>query len=82
MAALYLDSLPISNAMVWAASMLVATNAEEEPAWSLGQRLLRVCEDNRKPDWRTKSTICREDFIWPETLSEQQLRSAGTVNSF
>ena len=68
MTILHLNSPSISNTMVWAGSMLAATSPEAEPAWSLGQRLLRVCEDDLKLDEPRKSTMCREDFLWPETL--------------
>lgn len=68
MAALDLESPSVGNAMAWAGSMLVATSPEDEPAWTLGHRVLRLCGDKRTPDWSKNPSMCRTSFVWPETL--------------
>ncbi|KAL8826046.1 MAG: hypothetical protein Q9170_007559 [Blastenia crenularia] len=67
-AALNLEEDPTKNAMIWAGSILMATNGEDTPAWTLGQRILRLCDDYLRPDTRSLAQMCKVDFIWPETL--------------
>ena len=62
-----LNSPSISNAIVWAGSILMATSPEENPGWALGQRLLRLC-NNHMPDWSKNTNMCRLNFVWPGSL--------------
>ena len=66
--ALHMEYPVVRNAMVWAGSILLATSSEGDPAWSLGQRLLRLCQVDHTINWTVDIKVCREGFLWPETL--------------
>ena len=58
----------VRNVLVWAGSILLATSSGGDPAWSLGQRLLHLCQVEHTIKWTVDIKMCREDSLWPETL--------------
>jgi len=69
MTCLNLDSLPISNTVVWASSMLMATDHEDDPAWALGQRHLQSREDTYTPNEPRPLPHVQSKFRWAGNLT-------------
>lgn len=65
---LHLETLAVRNAMYWAGAMLAATSFEDDPAWTLGQRLVRLCEGSESGNNSMTTEGVKEGFIWPDTL--------------